>query len=85
VVLAVEWGDVSGTPGGGRLLTVAEVAERLRTHPETVRRWMREGKLRGVRLGGPKLGWRVAEAELERFLADAGARGTGNEGTAASA
>jgi hypothetical protein len=46
---------------------------------------MREGKLRGVRLGGPKLGWRVAEAELERFLADAGARGTGDAGTAASA
>jgi excisionase family DNA binding protein len=72
-------------PGGGRLLTVAEVAGRLRTHPETVRRWMREGKLRGVRLGGPKLGWRVAEAELERFLADAGAPGTGSEETAASA
>jgi excisionase family DNA binding protein len=76
---------VSGTLGGGRLLTVAEIAERLRTHPETVRRWMREGKLRGVRLGGPKLGWRVAEAELERFLADAGAPGTGSGGTAASA
>ena len=76
---------MSGTPGGGRLLTVAEVAERLRTHPETVRRWMREGKLRGVRLGGPKLGWRVAEAELERFLADAGAPGTGGGEPAASA
>jgi excisionase family DNA binding protein len=71
--------------GGGRLLTVAEVAERLRTHPETVRRWMRDGRLRGIRLGGPKLGWRVAEAELERFLADAGAPGPGGEDRAASA
>ena len=77
--------EVSRLLGGGRLLTVAEVAERLRTHPETVRRWMREGRLRGVRLGGPKLGWRVAEAELERFLTDAGAPGTGSEGAAASA
>ncbi len=55
---------------GSRLLTVAEVAERLRTHPETVRIWLRQGKLRGRRLGGTRLGWRVSEAELERFLAD---------------
>jgi excisionase family DNA binding protein len=51
-----------------RLLTVREVAERLRSSPETVRRWLRQGKLRGFRPGGTKLGYRVAESELVRFL-----------------
>ena len=47
-----------------RLLTVREVAERLRSSPETVRRWLRQGKLRGFRPGGTKLGYRVPESEL---------------------
>jgi excisionase family DNA binding protein len=53
-----------------RLLTVREVAERIRSSPETVRRWLRQGKLHGFRLGGTKLGYRVPEGELERFLAE---------------
>ncbi len=48
----------------GRLLTVPEVAERLRTNPETVRRWLRQGKLRGFRPGGTKLGYRIPEPEV---------------------
>ncbi len=52
-----------------RLLTVREVAERIRSSPETVRRWLRQGKLRGIRPGGTKLGYRVPESELQRFLA----------------
>ena len=52
-----------------RLLTVREVAERLRSSHETVRRWLRQGKLRGFRPGGTKLGYRVAESELQRFIA----------------
>ncbi len=52
-----------------RLLTVREVAERLRSSPETVRRWLRQGKLRGFRPGGAKLGYRVPESELQRFIA----------------
>jgi len=51
-----------------RLLTVREVAERLRSSPETVRRWLRQGKLHGFRPGGTKLGYRVPEEELQRFL-----------------
>jgi excisionase family DNA binding protein len=51
------------------LLTVREVAERIRSSPETVRRWLRQGKLRGFRPGGTRLGYRVAESELQRFLA----------------
>lgn len=55
-----------------RLLTVREVADRLRSSPETVRRWLRQGKLRGFRPGGTKLGYRVPESELQRFLRLAG-------------
>ena len=51
-----------------RLLTVEEIAQRLGANVETVRRWLRQGRLRGVRPGGTKLGWRVSERELARFL-----------------
>jgi excisionase family DNA binding protein len=51
-----------------RLLTVREVAERIRTSPQTVRRWLQQGRLRGFRPGGTKLGYRVREADLQRFL-----------------
>ena len=51
-----------------RLYTVQEVAGRLKTTPETVRRWLRSGRLRGIRLGGTKLGYRIAETDLQRFL-----------------
>jgi excisionase family DNA binding protein len=48
-------------------LTVAEVAERLKVYPGTVKRWLRDGKLAGVSLGD-RAGWRIAEADLDRFL-----------------
>jgi excisionase family DNA binding protein len=50
------------------LLTIAEVARRVRVHPETVRRWIRSGRLRGVLPGGDRAGYRIARADLERFL-----------------
>ena len=52
-----------------KLLTVPEVAARLRASPDTVRRWLRTGKLRGLSYGGDRLGYRVSESELQRFLA----------------
>jgi excisionase family DNA binding protein len=51
-----------------RLLTVPEVAELLRAQPETVRRWLRSGALVGFQPGGKRLGYRVRESELRRFL-----------------
>lgn len=51
-----------------RLLTVAEVAERLRLNPETVRRWLQTGKLHGFRAGGTKAGWRIPEGEMDRIM-----------------
>jgi excisionase family DNA binding protein len=56
-----------------RLLTVKEVAERLRANPQTVRRWLREGKLNGVMPGGEKLGYRIPESEVRRLLTGEGA------------
>jgi excisionase family DNA binding protein len=53
-----------------RLLTVAEVADWLRVHPETVRLWLRDGLLRGFMPGGKRSGYRVRESELRRFMAE---------------
>lgn len=52
-----------------RLLTVEDVAERLGMTQETVRRWLRKGDLRGVRLA-KRLGWRIRERDLEAFIED---------------
>lgn len=52
-----------------RLLTVTEVAKYFRVEPESVRRWLREGKLLGINLGrGP--GWRIRLGDLEAFIAE---------------
>jgi excisionase family DNA binding protein len=54
------------------MLKVAEVAERVRADPETVRRWLRSGRLKGVRPGGTRLGWRISEGEVKRLLRENG-------------
>ena len=51
-----------------RLLTVGEVAERIRASRETVRRWIRSGRLRATRPGGTKLGYRIRESDVARFM-----------------
>jgi excisionase family DNA binding protein len=53
------------------MLTVTDVANRLKVPASTVRRWLREGRLRGVLLGGTKLGYRVRVSDLERFVQQA--------------
>lgn len=53
------------------LLTVPEVAARLRVSEATVREWLRRGRLAGLRPGGTKVGWRIPESALERFLYEA--------------
>jgi excisionase family DNA binding protein len=56
-----------------RLLRVEDVAERMQASTYTVRRWLREGRLKGILPGGKKLGYRIEEAELERFIKSGGA------------
>ncbi|MBA3308093.1 MAG: helix-turn-helix domain-containing protein [Chloroflexi bacterium] len=43
------------------MLTVPEAARRVGRNPETVRRWIREGKLRSTRIGTQHL---IDEADL---------------------
>ena len=50
-------------------LTVLELAELLRQHPETVRRLLRDGRLRSVRINPAGSGRRlVSRAALVAFL-----------------
>lgn len=53
-------------------LLVPEVAERLRVHVNTVRRWLREGTLQGVKPGGDKSGYRISVQALEDLLSRGG-------------
>jgi excisionase family DNA binding protein len=49
------------------MLTVPEAARRLGKHAETVRRWIREGKLRSSKVGTQHL---IDEEDLELILED---------------
>lgn len=57
-----------------QLLTVEDVANQLQVHPETVRKWLREGRLEGVRLTR-RAGWRVRPGALEAMLEQAAQEG----------
>lgn len=48
-----------------KLLTPEDAAKALLVKPDTLRGWLRTGKLKGVRVG--RL-WRVRESDLEAFL-----------------
>jgi len=48
-----------------RYQTVPELAERLEVAEATVRQWIKSGELRAIDIGK---GWRIADADLERFL-----------------
>ncbi len=50
------------------MLTVPEAARRLRRNPETVRRWIREGRLRSTKLGTQHL---IDETDLDQLRPDA--------------
>ena len=49
-------------------LTVQEASERLKVHPETVRVWLRDGRLKGTQPMNKRMGWRIAASEIERLL-----------------
>ncbi len=57
-----------------RWYTVEEIVETLKVHEQTVRRWLKEGELRGVLLGR-KAGYRIRASDFEDFLAARDARG----------
>jgi excisionase family DNA binding protein len=47
------------------LLTIDEVAAKLKVKPRTVREWLQTGRLRGIRAG--RL-WRMRAEDVEAFL-----------------
>ena len=47
------------------LITVSQVAEYLRIHPEVIRRWLREKKLPGVKIGKE---WRIDKQAIDDML-----------------
>ncbi len=52
-----------------RWYTVAQAAEELNVHPETLRDWLRRGRIRGTRIN-KRVGWRIARSELDRFFTE---------------
>jgi excisionase family DNA binding protein len=47
------------------VLTAEEAAEVLRVHQNTIKRWLREGKLKGIQVGRA---WRIPQNEITRLL-----------------
>ncbi len=47
--------------------TVKDVAAKLKVHPQTIKGWLRDGRLKGIAFGG-RTGWRVTDAQLREFL-----------------
>lgn len=52
-----------------RWYTVEEIADALKVHVNTVRRWLRDGQLAGHNFGG-KMGYRIRAVDFEAFLAE---------------
>jgi excisionase family DNA binding protein len=53
------------------LLTVDQAAEYLQTNPQVIRRWLREKKLPGFKVGHE---WRIDEKDLAALIEDAKAK-----------
>lgn len=57
-------------------LTPEQVAEHLQVLPKTVRKWLRDGQLPGVKLGRQ---WRVAESTIDGLIKGEVRFGSGSE------
>lgn len=53
------------TPAPSSLLTIPDVAKRLKVAEITVRRWIKDREIVAYRLGRQ---WRISEADLEVYL-----------------
>ena len=57
-----------------KLYTVNEVAEILKIDPHTIRQWLKEGTINGIRLGRY---WRIRERDLKELYETGTARKKG--------
>ena len=48
-------------------LKVTDVAKELSVHPETIKRWIRAGRLVAVKMNANG-NWRISDEELRRFI-----------------
>src|SRR5581483_6681649 len=58
-----------------RLFSPREFATQVNLDSETVRRWLREGKVRGIAQEGDRRGWLIPGSEVVRILAERGVMG----------
>ncbi len=49
------------------VLTTKEAAEKLRLHEETIRRWLKRGKLKGYMFADSS-GWRVYASSIDELI-----------------
>ena len=47
------------------VLTAEEAAGILRVHQNTLKKWLRDGKMKGLQIGRE---WRISKAEIDRLL-----------------
>lgn len=57
----------SMSESSGEMMTVNEIAQLLRVHPTSVRRWQKSGTLKGYRIG-PKGSLRFTKETVLRFI-----------------
>ena len=50
------------------VLTIPEVAEQLRLSSDTVRKFLHEGRLKGIRSGRYGGKWRISQRAIDEFL-----------------
>lgn len=56
----------NNTSNNNQYYTTEEVAEMLKVTPDSVRRWIRSGKLKSIKLSGKFI--RISQADLQAFI-----------------
>lgn len=62
-----------------KMLTPENAAERLQVKPSTIRKWLRNGTLKGVKIG---MLWRISESTIEEYEKAAQIEGSNRTGGA---
>jgi excisionase family DNA binding protein len=52
--------------------TLKEIAEKFKVTVQTIRNWIRQGKIRAIKLGG---NWRISQSEVDNFTEESSKKG----------